>query len=93
MDIEVGKYYANDYSGEGRKETNILYILPSTDETMEAFVKTETMWMIDEEVKALYLNDWIREFVEREATEDEITLFKEHRSKLTELKTYSEVIS
>ncbi|MGN5650361.1 hypothetical protein [Bacillus sp. Brlt_9] len=92
MDILVGNYYANDHKEDGVIDTNIILILPKKEDTPQFQTRTETMWIRNGEVKQIYANNWISDFFKREATAEEIALFKEHRSRIDELPNYSDAI-
>ncbi|PAQ15043.1 hypothetical protein CD798_08345 [Bacillaceae bacterium SAOS 7] len=92
--IEVeGEFYANDHFREdGAKETNIILVLPRKETTPKLQTRTETMWLIDGNIQCIYENNWISDFFKREATEEEIALFKKARSGLGKLKTFGQII-
>lgn len=93
MEIKVGKYYALERTEEGSTEVNIIKILPNKPHTLDVFVCTETLYIRDGQVCDLYTNDWVKDFIQREATEDEITLFNKTREKMSDLKSYGELVS
>ncbi|MCY8737530.1 hypothetical protein MOD71_18665 [Bacillus haynesii] len=93
MEIKVGQYYALEYTDEeGSTEVNIIKIIPNKPHTPDAIACTETLYVKDGQVRDLYKNDWVKDLIKREATEDEITLFNKTREKMSELKSYGELI-
>ncbi|AQS42433.1 hypothetical protein LSG23_20405 (plasmid) [Bacillus velezensis] len=93
MEIKVGKYYALESPEEGSTEVNIIKTLPNKPNMLDVFVCTETLYIRDGQVCDLYTNDWVKDFIQREATEDEITLFNKTREKMSDLKSYGELVS
>lgn len=92
MEIEVGQFYANDHVEDGIKDTNIILILPKKENTPQFQTRTETMWLRNGEIQYIYENNWISDFFQREATKEEVQLFKKQRSKFIELPTFSQLI-
>lgn len=86
MSIKIGDYYAMDHDNGEQIETNVVLVLSkrkNNEIEVEAdFYVTETMELVDGKYDGFYTNDWLREFLEREATEDEIRMFKKHRKGL-----------
>ncbi|MCY7829897.1 hypothetical protein MOB37_18635 [Bacillus spizizenii] len=93
MEIKVGQYYALESTEEGSTEINIIKILPNKPNMLDVFVCTETLYIKDGQVCDLYTNDWVKDSIQREATEDEIQLFKKTREKIGDLKSYGELVS
>ncbi|WP_332274815.1 hypothetical protein [Bacillus velezensis] len=92
MEIKVGQYHALESTEEGSTEVNIIKILPNKPNMLDVFVCTETLYIKDGQVCDLYTNDWVKDFIQREATEDEITLFNKTREKMSDLKSYGELV-
>ncbi|MEC2062697.1 hypothetical protein [Bacillus inaquosorum] len=93
MEIKVGQYYALESTEEGTTEVNIIKILSNKPNMLDVFVCTETLYIKDGQVCDLYTNDWIKDSIQREATENEIQLFKKTREKMSDLKSYGELVS
>ncbi|MFU8710608.1 hypothetical protein [Bacillus velezensis] len=93
MEIKVGQYYALESTEEGSTEINIIKILPNKPNMLDVFVCTETLYIKDGQVCDLYTNDWVKDFIQREATENEIALFNKIREKMSNLKSYGELVS
>ncbi|CAI6274520.1 hypothetical protein [Bacillus subtilis] len=93
MEIKVGKYYALEHTEEGSTEVNIIKILPNKPNMLDVFVCTETLYIKDGQVCDLYTNDWVKDSIQREATESEIQLFKNTREKMSDLKSYGELVN
>lgn len=94
VEIKVGQYYALEYTDEeGSTEVNIMKIIPNKPHTLDAFARTETLYVKDGQVRDLYTNDWVKDSIKREATEDEITLFNKTREKMNDLKSHGELVS
>lgn len=93
MEIKLGQYYALESTEEGRTEVNIIKILPNKPNTLDVFVCTETLYVTDGEVCDLYTNDWVKDSIQREATESEIELFKNTREKMGDLISYGKLVS
>ncbi|MCY8934363.1 hypothetical protein MOE21_17405 [Bacillus atrophaeus] len=60
---------------------------------LDVFVCTQTLYVKDGQVCDLYANDWVKDSIQREATEDEIALFNKTREKMSDLKSYGERVS
>ncbi|MCV0023403.1 MULTISPECIES: hypothetical protein [Bacillus] len=93
MEIKVGQYYALESTEEGSTEVNIIKILPNKPNMLDVFVCTETLYIKDGQVCNLYTNDWVKDLIQREATEDEIQLFKKTREKMGNLRSWWELVS
>ncbi|MEC5219957.1 hypothetical protein [Bacillus atrophaeus] len=93
MEIKVGQYYALESTEEGSTEINIIKILPNKPNMLDVFVYTETLYVKDGQVCDLYTTDWVKDSIKREATESEIQLFKNTREKMSDLKSYGELVS
>ncbi|MEC1404187.1 hypothetical protein [Bacillus subtilis] len=93
MEIKVGQYYALERTEEGSTEVNIIKILPNKPNMLDVFVCTETLYIKDGQVCDLYTNDWVKDSIQREATADEIALFNKAREKMSDLKSYGELVS
>ncbi|MED4861403.1 hypothetical protein [Bacillus atrophaeus] len=93
MEIKVGQYYALESTEEGSTEVNIIKILPNKPHMLDVFACTETLYVKDGQVRDLYTTDWVKDSIQREATESEIQLFKNTREKMSDLKSYSELVS
>ncbi|MEC1437280.1 hypothetical protein P9D57_00650 [Bacillus sonorensis] len=94
MEINVGQYYAHEYTdSDGSTEVNIIKIIPSKPHTLDAFARTETLYVKDGQVRDMYTTDWVKDSIKREATEDEIALFNKTREKMNDLKSYGELVS
>ncbi|MDA2559867.1 hypothetical protein PDQ32_19620 [Bacillus cereus] len=93
MNIEVGKFYATDHMEGDIKETNIILVLPNKENTPDFQIRTETMYLVNDEVNSLYENNWIPQCLKREATEKEIQVFQQQRNDLGDLQSYSAVVS
>ncbi|CAI6276927.1 hypothetical protein NRS6131_10000 [Bacillus subtilis] len=93
MEIKVGQYYALESTEEGSTEVNIIKILPNKPNMLNVFVCTETLYIKDGQVCDLYTNDWVKDSIQREATEREIQVFKNTREKMNDPKPYGELVS
>lgn len=93
MEIKIGQYYALESTEEGSTEVNIIKILPNKPNMLDVFVYTETLYTKDGQVCDLYTNDWVKDSIQREATESEIQLFKNTREKMSDLKSFGELVS
>nr|WP_172688864.1 hypothetical protein [Bacillus subtilis]APB62379.1 hypothetical protein pBS72_1100 [Bacillus subtilis] len=78
---------------EQKKEVNIIKILLNKPNMLDVFVCTETLYIKDGQVCDLYTNDWVKDSIQREATESEIQLFKNTREKMSDLKSFGELVS
>lgn len=92
MEIKEGQYYALESTEEGSTEVNIIKTLPNKPNMLDVFVCTETLYIRDGQVFDLYTNDWVKDFIQREATKSEIQLFKNTREKMSDLKSYGELV-
>lgn len=90
MKIEIGKFYANDYFDN--KETNVILVLADKGNTPDFQIRTETMYLVNGEVNSIFENNWMPQYLKREATDEEIQLFKQKRNQLGKLQTYSEIM-
>ncbi|MCY8565620.1 hypothetical protein [Bacillus sonorensis] len=94
MEIKIGQYYAHEYTdSDGSTEANIIKILPNKPHTLGAFARTETLYVKDGQVCDMYTTDWVKDSIKREASEDEIQLFKKTREKMSDLKSYGQLVS
>ncbi|NUJ16831.1 hypothetical protein FKN04_09520 [Bacillus glycinifermentans] len=92
--IEVGRYYANDRVDiDGKHEKNIIKVIPSKPHMPDSMVRTQTLWVKDSQPQNLFINDWVEDLIQREATEEEIKLFRKTRDQLNDLKSYGEIVS
>ncbi len=89
--VEIGKFYANEYIDEdGRTEKNIILVISEKDGSF----KTETLWITEGDMGDLYSNDWLPQFIQRKATQDEVDLFNQERNKIDDqLRGYVEVVT
>ncbi|MFY0397798.1 hypothetical protein ACOMH4_18490 [Bacillus sp. YIM B13449] len=97
MIIELGAFYAEDHvRPDGITDTNIMFVLKKRKnryfEIESDFYVSETMEMVDGKFDAKYINDWLPQAFEREATPHEIEEFKRHRELYTNLKSWKELI-
>lgn len=87
MEIKVYGYYANDHTNEdGSVETNVIYVTnvrtQTNTEKEGLYYESETVLLQDGKLDnsfygAIHLYDWGEAFLEREATQEEIVVFKE----------------
>lgn len=75
MNIEVGKFYATDHLEGDIKETNIILVLPNKETTPDFQIRTETMYLVNGEVNSIFENNWMSQFLKREATEKRYKYF------------------
>jgi hypothetical protein len=92
MNIEAGKFYANEHNDYGNNETNVILVLPNKDIDITSLVPSETMFLLNNEVQDIYKSNWRPEFIEREATKEEITLFQKNRKKVEKMNTYGQSV-
>jgi hypothetical protein len=85
--VVPGCFYANDYNGE----TNIVLALGNSEHFPE-LIRTEVMWLVNSNPKAIYKNENTQGFFERKATDNEIKLFKSVRSHYDDLPKYTESV-
>jgi hypothetical protein len=79
MNIETGKYYVLQSTEEDWDEKYIMHVLPKTYNLPEHIFKTDTLAIHCD--MRMWQNDWIKDFFQREASEEEIELFKRERAK------------
>lgn len=79
MIIEVGQYYANDNKDDGANETCIMLIVPRRPFLPEQLYATETL-AIHSNMR-MWNNDWLEQYIQRQATPEEIALFISERKK------------
>lgn len=82
MLVTEGKYFVRECKEDGFDEKYIMLILPKNQWNAETVFRTETLAVHNMD---LWQNDWHLDFIDREATEEEITLIKSERSKYEEL--------
>ena len=75
--IEEGKYYAND----GEDTTTIMLVIPRKAWTPPTLYRTESLAV---QGMQMWQNDWLREYFDREATQEEIEVFEHERMKYGE---------
>ncbi|KIU04411.1 MULTISPECIES: hypothetical protein [Bacillus subtilis group] len=88
MEIEIGKYYALDYTDKnGFKVTHIIKTLPNIWNLNGRFVRTQTLKVRDGQVDRVSFTNWVKDDIQREATDREIEwLEKEEMERLKGLK-------
>ncbi|MGG1453483.1 hypothetical protein ABE325_21475 [Bacillus licheniformis] len=88
MRIAVGQYYAHEYTTKDRGiEKHIIKVIPNSPHISGSIVRTQTLRISNEEVQELYLTDWVSDSIQREATVEEIKLFRKTRDQLNDLLT------
>ncbi|WP_017696852.1 hypothetical protein [Bacillus subtilis] len=94
MEIKVGQYYTHEYTdSDGSTEVNIIKVIPNKPHTLDDFARTETLYVKDGQVCDMYTTDWVKDSIKREASESEIQLFIKTREKMSDLKSYGELVS
>lgn len=86
--IQQGQYYVRDTL---ESEKYIMLVLPRPETLPDSMYRTETMGIHRE--NQMWVFDWLVEYFDRAATEDEINLFKEQRTKYGDaLPSYGEAV-
>lgn len=79
MKIEVGRYYTLNTTEEGfEHEKYVMLVLPRSDSLPEQQHRTETLGLHN---LTMWQNDWLEEYFQREANQEEVDLFQTERLK------------
>ncbi|WJZ23622.1 hypothetical protein LIS04_194 [Listeria phage LIS04] len=91
MSIKVGEFYCCDYTdAAGIVEVNVIKVTGIKDNN---FIFSETMRLVNGEFDVMYSNEWLTNFLEREATNEEISKFYKHRESSSPLRSYTELVT